>query len=88
MTDSSRLAIARSSAATVFAVSALAAATDVFVFKYVLTVEMQSVVRQVSFEFLISAYFVHLKVEPPDFVVAPALEQGFHSLQQRLLERR
>jgi hypothetical protein len=37
---------------------------------------MQSDVRQVSFEFFISAYFVHLKVEPPDFVVAPALEQG------------
>jgi hypothetical protein len=60
----------------VFAVSDLAAATDELVFKYALTVVMQSVVRHVSFEFFISAYFVHLKVEPPDFVVAPALEQG------------
>jgi hypothetical protein len=30
----------------------------------------------VSFEFFTSAYLTHLKVEPPDFVVAPALEQG------------
>jgi hypothetical protein len=76
VTDSLRLAIAKSSAATVFAVSALAAATDEFVFRYALTVEMQSVVRHVSFEFFTSAYLMHLKVEPPDFVVAPALEQG------------
>ena len=37
---------------------------------------MQSFVRHVSFEFLTRAYLTHLKVAPPDLVVAPALEQG------------
>jgi hypothetical protein len=37
---------------------------------------MQSVVRHVSFAFFTNAYLTHLKVEPPDLVVAPDLEQG------------